>query len=448
MLYLIKMDIIRFRILSILLVLVAYTNLYAQNPPKVKIIPVAEAWAGNTVNTAVFRKNSIVTFKNNQYIAFYDAESNVILGKRKINSQNWTIEKTSYKGNIKDAHNIISIMVDGDGFLHIAWDHHNNKLHYAKSINSGSLKLGPPIQMVGSEEEKVSYPEFYKLNDNKLLFFYRDGGSGNGDLLMNSYDVKTKTWTRLQSNLISGEGKRNAYWQACIDKFGFIHLSWVWRESPNVASNHDMAYACSKDGGLTWENSKGVKYQLPITASTAEYAVKIPQNHELINQTSMACDEKGNPFIATYWRDSDTDIPQYHLIYNIDNEWKTRSLDFRKTPFSLSGSGTKQIPISRPQILVKGKGNKTSILLIFRDEERGSKVSALSLKNINDTGWSVFDLYSQDIGSWEPTYDTELWKKAFKLNLFMQRTVQKDGEGLTQTPPQPVNVLEFKPRFQ
>jgi hypothetical protein len=265
---------------------------------------------------------------------------------------------------------------------------------------------------------------------------------------MNSYDVKTKTWTRLQSNLISGEGKRNAYWQACIDKFGFIHLSWVWRESPNVASNHDMAYACSKDGGLTWENSKGVKYQLPITASTAEYAVKIPQNHELINQTSMACDEKGNPFIATYWRDSDTDIPQYHLIYNIDNEWKTRSLDFRKTPFSLSGSGTKQIPISRPQILVKGKGNKTSILLIFRDEERGSKVSALSLKNINDTGWSVFDLYSQDIGSWEPTYDTELWKKAFKLNLFMQRTVQKDGEGLTQTPPQPVNVLEFKPRFQ
>nr|WP_294900083.1 BNR repeat-containing protein [uncultured Pedobacter sp.] len=442
------MKIISCKILGILLVLLACTNLYAQNPPKVKIVPVAEAWAGNTVNTTVFRKNSLVTFKNTQYIAFYNAEGNVILGKRKVNSSNWTIQKTNYKGNIKDAHNIISIMVDGEGFLHIAWDHHNNKLHYAKSISPGSLNLGAQMEMVGLNEDKLSYPEFYKLNNNKLLFFYRDGGSGNGDLVMNTYDVKTQKWTRLQNNLISGEGKRNAYWQACIDKFGFIHISWVWRESPDVASNHDMAYACSKDGGLTWENSKGVKYQLPITASTAEYALKIPQNHELINQTSMASDENGNPFIATYWRDSDTAIPQYHLIYHIGNEWKTRSLDFRKTSFSLSGGGTKQIPISRPQILVKGKGNNASILLIFRDEERGNKVSALSLKKITDAKWTVSDLNDEDVGSWEPTYDTELWKKAFKLNLFVQRTMQKDGEGLTRTPPQQVNVLEFKPHFK
>ncbi|MEO5910988.1 MAG: BNR repeat-containing protein, partial [Pelobium sp.] len=381
------------------------------------------------------------------FIAFYNADGFVVLGKRKVNSSEWTIKQTSYKGNIKDAHNIISIMVDGDGFLHIAWDHHNNKLNYAKSVSPCSLELSSPIQMTGFNEDKVSYPEFYKLNEDKLLFFYRDGGSGNGNLIMNSYDVATKKWTRLQNNLIDGEGKRNAYWQACIDKFGAIHISWVWRESPDVASNHDMAYACSKDGGLTWENSRGDKYQLPITAATAEYALKIPQNHELINQTSMACDESGNPFIATYWRDDDTEIPQYHLVYHINNEWKSKSLDFRKTPFSLSGSGTKSIPISRPQILVKGKGSTASTLLIFRDEERGNKVSALSLKKIDDAQWDIFDLNTEDIGSWEPTYDTELWKQKFKLNLFLQRTVQKDGEGLTQTPPQWIKVLAYKPKF-
>lgn len=447
MLYLISMNIFRYRILGISFILMGFTTLYAQIPSKIKVVPVAEAWAGNTVNTAVFRKNSLVTFKSMQYIAFYNAEGYVVLGKRKIRNSKWTIKKTSYKGNIKDAHNIISIMVDGDGFLHIAWDHHNNKLHYVKSISPGSLELGLPIQMIGSDEEKVSYPEFYKLNNENLLFFYRDGGSGNGNLVMNSYDVKTKKWTRLQNNLISGEGIRNAYWQACIDKFGTVHISWVWRESPDVASNHDMAYACSKDGGLTWENSKGIKYQLPITESTAEYAVKIPKNHELINQTSMACDENGNPFIATYWRDNDTDIPQYHLIYHADGEWKIRNLNFRKTPFSLSGGGTKSIPVSRPQVLVKGKGSNASVLLIFRDEERGNKVSALSLKSVADAKWNIFDLGTQDIGSWEPTYDTELWKSSFKLSLFLQRTVQKDGEGLTQTPPQWINVLELKPHF-
>lgn len=437
----------KYKIAFLFLFFTASSNLYAQHPAKVKVIPVAEAWAGNTINTAVFRKNAIATYKNTQFIAFYNSEGNMVLGKRKLNSSNWTLETTKYKGNIKDAHNIISIMVDGKGFLHAAWDHHNNKLHYAKSVSPGSLTLGDQIKMVGLQEGKVSYPEFYNLSKQTLLFFYRDGGSGNGDLVMNSYNVKTKEWTRLQNNLISGEGKRNAYWQACVDKFGYIHISWVWRESPDVASNHDMAYACSKDGGLTWETSKGVKYNLPITASTAEYAVKIPQKHELINQTSMACDEEGNPFIATYWRESDSAIPQYHLIYNTNNAWKTRNLDFRKTPFSLSGGGTKQIPISRPQILVKGKGAKASVLLIFRDEERGNKVSALSLKNMQ-AKWNVFDLNTEDVGSWEPTYDTELWRKKFRLNLFVQRTVQKDGEGLSQTPPQWVNVIAFKPDFK
>ena len=33
------------------------------------------------------------------------------------------------------------------------------------------------------------------------------------------------------ANLVSGEGKRNAYWQAVTDKKGTIHISWVWRES-------------------------------------------------------------------------------------------------------------------------------------------------------------------------------------------------------------------------
>jgi Neuraminidase (sialidase) len=56
-----------------------------------------------------------------------------------------------------------------------------------------------------------------------------------------------------------------------------------------------MAYACSKDGGKTWQKTSGEKYQLPINASNAEYACKIPQNSELINQTSMVADQAGNP---------------------------------------------------------------------------------------------------------------------------------------------------------
>ena len=41
---------------------------------------------------------------------------------------------------------------------------------------------------------------------------------------MNRYDVKSRTWRHLFSKLVDGEGKRNAYWQACTDANGTIHL--------------------------------------------------------------------------------------------------------------------------------------------------------------------------------------------------------------------------------
>src|SRR3989337_2571031 len=164
-----------------------------------------------------------------------------------------------------------------DGYLHLAWDHHNNALRYCKSVEPGSLEMTEKIPMTGKEENSVSYPEFYKMPGGDLLFFYRDGGSGRGNLVINKYSTAMKQWTQLHSNLIDGEGKRNAYWQACTDSKGIIHISWVWRESPDVSSNHDMCYARSTDGGVTWEESTVEKYQLPVPASTADYALHISQ---------------------------------------------------------------------------------------------------------------------------------------------------------------------------
>ena len=406
---------------------------------------IGKGWASNSVNTTVFRKNSLVSYRDTQYAAYYNAEKFVVLAKRALGSSDWKVYQTHFKGKAEDAHNVISIMVDGDGYLHLAWDHHNNKLHYSKSLTPGSFDMTDEMPMVGKEERELSYPEFYKMPDGNLLFFYRDGGSGRGNLVINKYDTSKKSWTRLQDNLISGERKRNAYWQACVDNKGIIHVSWVWRESPDVASNHDMCYARSEDGGLTWEKSDGAKYALPITAASAEQACGIPQKSELINQTSISCDDKGNPFIVSYWKDQGQDVPQYHIIYHNGKKWQNIALNFRKTPFSLSGVGTKRIPISRPQVMVKGKGEKASLLVLFRDEERGSKPSLLSIPKLKNRKWNIRDLSEENLGSWEPTYDTELWKEKKILNLFVQHTEQTDAEGISTIEPQDVKVISASP---
>ncbi len=355
------------------------------------------------------------------------------------------MQQTTYKGNAADAHNSISIMVDGTGYLHLSWDHHGNPLNYCKSKAPGSLELTEKLSMTGLNEQKVTYPEFHKLPNGNLLFFYRDGQSGKGNLVLNRYDITTRQWTQLHTNLIDGEGRRNAYWQACVDAKGTIHLSWVWRESPDVASNHDMCYARSADGGSTWETSAGKKYEIPVTTATAEYAVIIPQKSELINQTSMYADADGHPYIATYWREQNDSVPQYHLTYKNSSDWITKKLDFRKTPFSLSGTGTKRIPVSRPQIIAWKSGRLVNVAVIFRDAERGNKISMAVCHDILKDKWHIEDLSKESVGSWEPTYDTELWKEKGILNLFVQKTEQADGEGKANIPPQMISVLEWRP---
>ncbi len=242
--------------------------------------------------------------------------------------------------------------------------------------------------------------------------------------------------------LIDGEDARNAYWQLFVDRQGTIHVSWVWRETWMVETNHDLCYARSRDGGVTWEKSSGEKYSLPITLTTAEIAVVIPQNSELINQTSMTADTGGNPFIATYWRDYGSIVPQYRLVWNDGNKWHSETVGNRTTPFSLSGGGTKMIPVSRPRIVCDGK----RAYYIFRDVERGSRVSLASTQSIGSGQWTVSDLTAFSVGAWEPTLDMELWKNRSLLNLFVQPVSQGDGERTVDSAvPTQVSVLEYRP---
>ncbi|WP_214606946.1 BNR repeat-containing protein [Hymenobacter arizonensis] len=403
-------------------------------------------WARNNVNGAVFRKNSVVTHRNEQYTAYYDSVGYVMLAKRHLPTGPWQVQRTRYQGKVRDAHNVISLAVDGAGYVHLAFDHHGSPLRYARGVQAGSLELTDQLPMTGQQEKNVTYPEFHRFPNGDLLFMYRDGSSGNGNLVLNRYHPQTKQWARLHSVLIDGEGQRNAYWQACIDAQGTIHVSWVWRESPDVASNHDMAYARSLDGGTTWQKSTGEKYALPITMQTAEYACRIPQRSELINQTSITADAAGTPYIASYWRPAGAQVPQYQLIYLAGQRWQTAQVSQRTTPFSLSGAGTKRIPIARPQVLVRQQRGRSTLYLLFRDAERGDRASVAQCADLTQNKWQVTDLTPGTVGSWEPSYDPERWQRDGILSLFVQRTGQGDGETLEQLAAQPVYILEWKPK--
>jgi BNR repeat-containing family member len=410
-----------------------------------RLFPIAEGWAENSINAVIFRRGSVTSDGMVQVVAYYDAAGNVMLARRQLGSAKWEIQKTQFRGNPTDAHNSISIMFDGDGFLHLAWDHHGSGLHYARSVAPNSLQMSGMMAMTGQREGMVTYPEFYQLPDGDLIFACRDGSSGRGDLVLKRYAVESKTWTQLQDNFISGEGCRSPYWQMAVDDLGNVHVSWVWRDSPDVASNHDLCYAKSTDGGKTWRRSNGTVYKLPITAATAEYAQRIPQSSDLMNSTSMCADAQGNPFIATYWRPKGTQVPQYMVVYHDGKNWQVTQASQRTRSFNLRGGGTKRVPMSRPQIVAQTENGHTRCYIIFRDEERGNRVSVAACSDLRRNGWEVRDLTNISVGMWEPSFDAEQWTQSKVLHIFVQKVGQGDGEGREPISPQQISILEWSP---
>lgn len=178
-----------------------------------QLVPVGKGYSQTSVNTTVFRNSSLVSQGDKQYITYYDPEGYVVIGRRQLDSDRWTLRRTSYKGNVRDAHNVISMGVDGAGYLHLSFDHHGHPLRYCRSVAPDSLELGPLESMTGTNEQDVTYPEFYRLADGGLLFAYRSGASGRGNMVLNRYDIQTRRWSRVQDILIDGENQRNAYWQ-------------------------------------------------------------------------------------------------------------------------------------------------------------------------------------------------------------------------------------------
>lgn len=383
-------------------------------------------WDRNSVNTVIFRNAAIISHSQYQFVAYYDTMSRVVVGRRLLNSDAWQLVRTPYSGNTGDAHNSISLGVDGEGYVHMSWDQHDTPLRYVRSLEPNGLEFTAELKMTDVEQEKVTYPGFHKLNNGNLLFCYRSGQSGFGNLVMKLYDIARGQWENLHLNLIDGEGQRNAYWQMHVDEKGIIHISWVWRESWDVSTNHDICYAKSMDDGMTWLRSDGSQYLLPITANSAEVAWPVSQNSNLINQTSMCTDSDGNPFIATYWNeDGET---QYRVVYYSDEKWRLHSGDFLKSEFDLGGGGTKRIPVSRPEIIVEN----SKIHILYRDENEGNRI-CIATFNMNSSKWKLRKLTTKSFGQWEPNFDEHAWRKEGILHVYAQYVEQADNEGLVSS---------------
>jgi hypothetical protein len=189
--------------------------------------------------------------------------------------------------------------VDTAGQLHVAGNMHNDPLVYFHTTEAGEVRTLARAPMVGDEAERsMTYPAFLKDAGGRLIFKYRDGGSGRGREIYNVYDGAG--WKRLlDAPLADGEGKRSAYFVGpALGPDGWFHLVWVWRDSPDAAANHDLSYARSRDL-MHWTRSDGTPLPLPIRLGDSEIVDAVPVRGGMINNNTVAgFDARGRVLIV------------------------------------------------------------------------------------------------------------------------------------------------------
>ncbi|WP_341939587.1 BNR repeat-containing protein [Marinimicrobium sp. C2-29] len=409
-------------------------------------IPIDDAaFSGSSINVVAGTRQMLYTHGNHQYAGYYGPEGRVMLAQRQLGEDQWSVQKTEFSTNTADAHNTISLIVDGEGYLHLAWGHHDSPLNYSVSVSPHSLTMGEPTEMVGLAEERVTYPQFFQIGSGNLLFLYRDGASGRGRVVLNHYDVESREWTRRQDNLIDGEGERSAYWDMAIGADDTLHLAWVWRESPDVATNHDLLYAESSNGGKTWRRRGGGEYQLPVTRDTAEIAYEIVQNSNLMNPPVVAVSNQGAPFITSYWSETAGEAPGFHVVHHTAGEWEFIAGPQAKEHFTLAGGGTKNPPISRPALLVEKQADR--LHLVYRSDHHGGRVLGATLADLSETKWTHGYLTEHSVGAWEPSIDPAQWRRAGQAHMLLQDVVQVDGDDSVgkQQEATPIRLLLWHP---
>ena len=319
----------------------------------------AASFAQN-INGRTFQRHPMATHKGYQYTAYYDGERRVCLGRRQLPRGAWEVIRfPDYRIEGNDTHNTVVVGVcPADGTIHLAFDHHADPLHYrvsAAGVASDPSAVawrtdlfGPVSDRLGEVEvgSRLTYPTFVPAPNGNLLFYYRDGGSGNGNGMLQEYDGTRSRWSTGMGRIISGAGRytgdlsagstsRNPYLNGISFAGSRLHLTWGWRESSATAnSNHDLNYAYSDDYGRTWFNSAGARAGTvgtsPMSIDTPGLVVAaIPENSGLSNQYTHHPFPDGSCHVMLHHHAEGTRTRRYHHHWrDVQGSWHRSALPF------------------------------------------------------------------------------------------------------------------------
>lgn len=370
-------------------------------------------------NATAFINDDLWTAGDAQYAVWAGPDGRPFTGRRQLPDGPWTAaDLGAVPGNPlavptePDAHNVYAIAVDAEGYVHVAGNMHADPLRYVRSSQPRSIDQWTTGAMVGSEEASVTYPAFVLAPDGALLFFYRDGSAGDGNTILNRLAPGTGAWERVATLIDGRSSGESAYLQhVAVDATGAIHLVFLWRAGEDPATNADVSYARSEDGGRTWLASDGSMLELPITHGAADVAVPTrPGSLQLVNQGGLTVDGSGRPHAVFRARSPAQGEGVLH-VWRDDTAWRRELL---LTDRSVDG---------RPALVAGAEG--VGLLWAERTSRRSSTLWLTELVGGRATDEVL--LARLPVDGWEPTFDSVALARRGKLHVLLP--VERDGDG-------------------
>lgn len=449
---------------------------------------------GRAINGIAFQTDIVRTFNGYQYTAWYDTvgtSQTLWLGRRAVtnlNSGAWETFNTGSAFTNGDesawnAHNVIALGISPvDGTLHFTWDHHGHTLRYRRTIAGicttntaawGAGMLLPETNSLTSPASTitvVTYPRFHNTPNGGLVFSYRTGSTSAGDHWLHNYlpgqgiwsarwkiEAKEGTYVGVLKNGVTGTStSRNAYENGYdFGPDGTLHHTWTFREQADAA-NHDICYAYSTNGGVTWNNNAG---QI-IADTTTNGAIRVDSpgiivkvldgRQRLINQQGQCVDNDGRVHVLALHRrvepgnewNSGESNNQFSTAktayYHYFRDPVTRVWSQRQIPPSVYGVG------SRPALGFDAAGNVYGVFLSYPPGtdtvpgyRNGQLVIASASKAALYSDWEIVQALPTDFNG-EPRIDIPRLLAHNILSVFIQ-----ENSSTTTVVGTPLHVVDF-----
>lgn len=415
---------------------------YAASEWGITLVDELELYRTSDINGRSYRNNALVTTSVDgteyQAHAFWNMDGQAVIQVRNDSGGSfgdWTSYVYDGTNSLPDIsptnnsdHRAIMLGFDKDGYLHVAYDHHGNDLHYRKAsnaIDSFDGSLSSESSMLGTNEDNVSYVQFFNApQDGTLYCMFRNGPATDGYIYFYEYDESTgwaaATGTGTNGLLLENNANCDtAYFyrpgfDADFPNSGYMHFAWHWRnDGTDGDSNRDVCYA--RWDGTSFEQSDGTGQTTPITEANDEVVDSVAVSNGLGSTSSVSSDDNGYPHIVYIKNNGDaTPHAQVYHVWHNGTAWQSPAELTSQSTVSSSGD-PENYEWRSPTIAINQTDGHAYVFYTLL-----TKTGIYVLDSTDYSSWTETQVDASETGQWSPTFDPWQWVNNGKFYLPVQ----------------------------